>query len=295
MAITLSENFRAVFYAPFYAIQALGFYAREGVEVALLTSPAPAAAQADLLEGRIDLTWGGPMRVMKARDQDSSSPLVCFGEVVARDPFFLVGRADGQDFRLADLPRLRFATVSEVPTPWLCLQHDLRQSGIDPDRLERITDRTMADNLEGLSRGDLDVAQLFEPYVSMALRDGIGKVLYAASTRGPTVYTTFLATRAGIARNRTAFAAMLRAVRTMQAWLHQRSAEELAEVVMPFYPDVAEDLLAASLRRYQEAGLWARHPEVSREGFVRLAESLRSGGFVSRVHAYEDCVEQSLD
>ena len=129
----------------------------------------------------------------------------------------------------------------------------------------------------------------------MALRDGIGKILYAASTRGPTVYTTFLATRAGIARNRTAFAAMLRAVRTMQSWLINHSAEELAEVVMPFYPDVAEDLLAASLRRYQEAGLWARHPEVSREGFARLAESLRSGGFVSQVHAYEDCVEQSLD
>ena len=58
MAITLSENFRAVFYAPFYAIQALGFYAREGVEVELLTSPAPAAAQADLLDGRIDLSRG---------------------------------------------------------------------------------------------------------------------------------------------------------------------------------------------------------------------------------------------
>jgi NitT/TauT family transport system substrate-binding protein len=235
------------------------------------------------------------MRVMKARDQDSSSPLVCFGEVVARDPFFLVARADGPDFRLADLPRLRLATVSEVPTPWLCLQHDLRQIGIDPERLERITDRTMADNLDGLRRGDLDVAQLFEPYVSMALRDGSGKILYAASTRGPTVYTTFLAIRASIARNRAAFAAVIRAVRQMQSWLSDHSGEELAEVVMPFYPDVAEDLLAASLRRYHEAGLWARHPDVSREGFVRLAESLRSGGFVSRVHNYEECVDQSLD
>ena len=287
MAITLSENFRAVFYAPFYAIQALGFYAREGVEVALLTSPAPAAAQADLLAGRIDITWGGPMRVMKARDQDSSSPLVCFGEVVARDPFFLIGRADGPDFRLADLPRLRFATVSEVPTPWLCLQHDLRQSGIDPDRLERTTDRTMADNLEGLRRGDLDVAQLFEPYVSMALRDGSGKILYAASTRRPTVYTTFLATRAGIARNRTAFAAMLRAVRHMQAWLSITAGKNWPRWSCRSIRMWRSDLLAASLRRYHDAGLWARHPEVSREGFARLAESLRSGGFVSRVHAYE--------
>jgi len=294
MPISLCESFRAVFYAPFYATQELGFYDREGVEVAFLTSPAPAATQAELLDGRIDLSWGGPLRVMKMRDQDPASPLVGFCEVVARDPFFLVGKIDSPEFRLTDLPRLRLATVSEVPTPWLCLQHDLRQHGIDPDRVERTTNRTMADSLEALRRGDLDVAQLFEPYVSMALKDRIGKVFYAASTRGPTVYTTFLATRSSIARNRPAFAGMVRAVRTMQSWLYKRSAEELAEVVAPFYPDLAPDILTSSLRRYRDAGLWSGQPDVSREGFARLAESLRSGGFISRMHAYEDCVDQTL-
>ena len=42
MRLKLSENFRAVFYAPFYATHALGFYTSEGVEVELLNSPAPA-------------------------------------------------------------------------------------------------------------------------------------------------------------------------------------------------------------------------------------------------------------
>ena len=294
MPIKLAENFRAVFYAPFYAMQALGFYAREGVEVDLINSPAPAAAAPDLLKGTIDLSWGGPMRVMKARETDTNSPLVCFCEVVARDPFFLVGRGDRPEFRLTDLTRLRLATVSEVPTPWLCLQQDLRQSGIDPDRLERVTNRTMADNLEALRRGEIDVAQMFEPYASMALKSGIGNILYAASARGPTVYTTFLATRGSIERNRAAFVAMVRAVRHMQAWLVDHGAEELAAVVAPFYPSVASDILANSLRRYHDAGLWARSPEVSREGFARLAASLLSGGFISRLHAYEDCVDQSL-
>jgi NitT/TauT family transport system substrate-binding protein len=294
MPIKLTENFRAVFYAPFYATQALGFYAREGVEVDLRPSPAPAAAAADLLDGTIDLSWGGPMRVMKARDDNPKSPLVCFCEVAARDPFFLVGRADPPMFRLADLQRLRFASVSEVPTPWLCLQQDLRDAGIDPDRLERLTDRTMADNLEALRKGDLDVAQLFEPYVSMALATGAGRILYAASTRGPTVYTTFLATRDGIVRNRTAFAAMVRAVRRMEVWLQEHGPDELAAAVAPFYPSVAGELLVSALRRYHQTGLWATRPEVSREGFARLATSLLSGGFVSRMHSYDECVDQSL-
>lgn len=294
MQIKLSENFRAVFYAPFYATHALGFYLREGIDVKLLNSPAPAAAASGLLDGTIDLSWGGPMRVMKARDLDPNSPLMCFCEVVARDPFFLVGKGDPSNFRLGDLTRLKIATVSEVPTPWLCLQHDLREQGIDPAQLSRVTNRTMAENLEALRRGELDVVQIFEPYVSMALQASAGNILYAASTRGMTSYTTFLATRDSIERNRAAFTAMTRATRRMLDWLAESRGEELAAAVAPFYPDVASDVLASSLRRYHGARLWAHSPEVSRQGFERLADSLKSGGFISRMHTYEDCVDQSL-
>jgi NitT/TauT family transport system substrate-binding protein len=294
MHVKLSENFRAVFYAPFYATHALGFYTGEGVEVELLNSPAPAAAAAGLLDGSIDIAWGGPMRVMKARDDDPASPLVCFCEVAARDPFFLVGKRDPSNFQLADLTRLRIGTVSEVATPWLCLQHDLRVHGIDPARLDRVADRTMSDNLAALRSGELDVVQMFEPYVSMALRTGAGDVLYAASSRGPTVYTTFLASRDSIRRNRAAFDAMVRATRRTLSWVAEHSAEDLADAVAPYYPDVSREILASAYRRYRDAGLWARTPEVSRQGFARLADSLKSGGFIARNHSYEDCVDQSL-
>ena len=294
MHVKLSENFRAVFYAPFYATHALGFYTGEGLEVELLNSPAPAAAAMGLLDGSIDISWGGPMRVMKARDDDPGSPMVCFCEVAARDPFFLAGKGDPSVFRLADLPRLKIGIVSEVPTPWLCLQHDLRLQGVDPATLNCVLGRTMADNLDALRSGELDVAQMFEPYVSMALQAGAGEILYAANARGPTVYTTFLASRESIRRNRAAFDAMVRATRRTLSWVAEHNGAELAAAVAPYYPHVARGLLAGSLARYHDAGLWARTPEVSRQGFARLADSLRSGGFISRPHVYEDCVDQSL-
>src|SRR5262245_33122050 len=166
MPIRLMENFRAVFYAPYYATYALGFYEREGVEVELLTSDAPGDAVPKLLDGSIDLTWGGPMRVMKAHDQDRHSPLVSFCEVVSHDPFFLIGRGSAKPFRLTDLAQMKFASVSEVLTPWMCLQQDLRDSGIDPDKLPHFSDRAMTRNYHALQAGDLDVMQAFEPFVS---------------------------------------------------------------------------------------------------------------------------------
>jgi len=293
MRIRLAENFRAVFYAPFYAAHALGLYAREGVEVELLDSAAPGGGPAALLDGSADLTWGGPLRVMKARDQDPTSPLVCFCEVIGRDPFFLVGSGDGGEFRLTDLARLRFASVSEVPTPWLCLQHDLREAGVDPGKLARVTDRTMAENVAALLKRERDVIQVFEPYASLALAKG-ARILYAASSRGPTVYTTFTATRAGIERHRVAYAAMTRAMRSMQAWLAEHSGDDLAEVVAPFYPHVAPDILADSLRRYRAGGIWSSTTDMSRQGFARLGDSMLSGGYIAKPPVFADCVDQSL-
>ena len=260
MPIRLMENFRAIFYAPFYATHTLGFYAREGLDVELRTSDAPGDAVPKLLDGSVDVTWGGPMRVMKARDQDPASPLVCFGEVVSRDPFFLIGRRELAPFRLTDLSQMRFASVAEVPTPWMCLQHDLRLAGLDPASLTRISDRTMDENYAALRAGEIDVMQAFEPYASLAAKDGAGSVLYAASSRGPTVYTAFIAERHAVARQRDAIAAMTRATAKMEQWLYSHPPEELADATTSFFPSVPRDILVSSLRRYRDAGLWARDP-----------------------------------
>ena len=294
MPIKLAENFRAAFYAPFYAAQSLGFYAEEDVEVELIGSSVPGDGASALLNDTVDLTWGGPMRVMKAHDLQPSSPLVCFCEVVARDPFFLVGRHHRSEFELRDLTSLRFAAVSEVPTPWMCLQNDLREQGIDPSAIARAPDQSMGANLEALCKGQLDVVQLFEPYASMALQLEAGDILYAASTRGPTVYTTFIATKSGIERQRDSFIGLTRAILQMQRWLAEHGAEELANITAPFFPDVPRDVLVSSLRRYNQAGIWARVPDISKQGFTRLGECLVSGGFISQMPSYEECVDQTL-
>jgi NitT/TauT family transport system substrate-binding protein len=286
--LRLAENFRAVFYAPFYATLALGHFASEGLDVSLVTSTAPGGGPADLREGRADVTWGGPMRVMKYRDAGGPD-LLCFCEVVRRDPFYLVGRPSERGFNLRSLSRLRLGSVSEVPTPWLCLQQDLRDLGIDPAGVSRFAARTMGDNLAGLGRGDIDVAQVFEPFAEEALSAGFA-ILHAQSSRGPTSYTTFTATPEGIRRHRDAFTSMTRAVARTQAWLLHNADSDLAQAVGSFFPSIPVDVLARAFARYMQAGVWAGDTGVSREGFSRLGMSLRSGGFISSLPDYDACV-----
>lgn len=295
MNIRLAENFRAVFYAPFYATHALGLFAEQGVSITLLDSPSPGAGIAELAKGNIDVMWGGPLRVIKERDQfkRTEGSLVAFCEVAAKDPFFLLRRRQAAPFELKELVKLRFASVSEVPTPWLCLQQDLREVGVDPAQLNRVADRSMQDNLDALLRGELEVIQVFEPYVSLALANEDLEIVHAASQRGYTAYTTFISTFDGMQRNHAGFEAMISAIEKFRPWLAAHGPAELARVVKSFYPHVSLDILTACLTRYHAAQLWTCRRAISRQGFARLAASMLDSGYIERAARYEDCVAAS--
>jgi NitT/TauT family transport system substrate-binding protein len=294
MRLRLYENHRFVVYAPFYAAHAIGAYAAEGLTVELLPSPGVGLAEQALLDGAAEVIWAGPMRVMKHHDENPGSPLICFAEVICRDPFSIIGRYPNPDFRLADLAQMRIATVSEVPTPWLCLQEDLRQAGIDPARLDRVGDRSMAENLSALSERRIEAAQFFEPVVEQALASGSGHLWCAASTRGRTTYTAFVTTRDRLVGDAEPLLHMVRAIQRTQEWLHTSSASEIAAAISGFFPALDRDVLTAALARYQSQSVWGRDPVLPEDGFDRLRRCLISGGFIRRPTAYTACVDNRL-
>ena len=293
MAIRLYENFRALLYVPFFAAHALDAYKAEGVAVELLPSPGPGHGLQQVLAGQAELTWGGPMRVLHSYDQKPDCDLVCFGEVVGRDPFSVVGRRPRPDFKLADLATIRFASVSEVPTPWLCLQDDIRRAGADPTTLDRVADRSMEDNVAALRTGTLEAAQLFEPYVGEALAAG-GHVWYAAANRGVTAYTCFYTTRTLLERHRDDFQRMTRAIFRMQRWLHAQTAEAIAARVAPYFASIERSTLTGAIARYQKLGIWNREPVLPQAGFDRLKAAMLSSGMIRRGTDYARCVETGL-
>jgi NitT/TauT family transport system substrate-binding protein len=293
MAIVLQESLRGLFYAPYYAAFALGAYEKEGVEVRFAAAPGFGNAPNGLYDGSTDAAWGGPMRVNQLYEERADCDVVCFGEAVTRDPFLLVGRTPRPDFAIADLARVRIATVSEVPTPWLCLQHDLRLAGIDPAALDRVAGRSMAENMAALRAGTVDVVQLFQPLAEELIEEGSGHLWYAAATRGPCSYTTFYARRGVIAAKRDELLRMVRGLYRTQKWLHAQPAEALADTVQGYFPAVPRPRLVAALARYKALGIWGATPILPRDGYERLKAGLGSGGFVKGT-AYETAVDNSL-
>jgi NitT/TauT family transport system substrate-binding protein len=289
--MVLIENFRAVFYAPFYAACALGAYKAEGLEVELKAAAELGKALQAVSAGKGQVSWGGPLRILTALDLDPKCGYTAFCEVVGRDPFFLVGRTPNPAFTPAHLPQWTLAVVTEVPTPWICLQHDLRRAGIAPSAVKLAPGHTMAENAAALRAGEVDVIQVFQPYAQALMDEGAGHLWYAAASRGPTSYTSFNTTRSFIEREPETVLRLTRGMYRTLKWIAAHDGWALAEAIASYFPDVPVARLAACCERYRVHGLWNRTPVLQREGLEWLRDAMLAARAIGTCFTYEDCVD----
>lgn len=293
MRLRLCENLRAFGYAPFYLALAGGHFAAAGLDIALITSPSMSRTGAMLLEGAADVSWGGPMRVMMHHEADAACTLRCFAQIVARDPFVLVGRTPRPQFRFDDLVGQRLAIASETPTPWLLLQDDIARAGIDLGRLSLVEGLSMSDSAAALRAGDVDVVQTFEPHVGALMAAGC-HVWYLGAIRGDIAYTTFYATLDVLDRQREACRRLVRGMAAAQRHLRAAANAEVTAAIRPFFPETDLSALEAIVAAYQAARLWAHTPHLPPAAFVRLKAALLSGGLVSHDFPYDRIVDPGL-
>lgn len=291
MKINLIENFRALFYAPFYATFALGAFKAEGLDVELTTPSEFGNSLRALASGGADVSWGGPMRLMAARDKDPLASGVAFCEVVGRDPFFLIGRSSNPAFQMQDLLGKRVATVSEVPTPWICLQYDLKLAGVDPAAITHAPTKSMAENVDALRRGEADVIQVYHPYAATLVAEGVGHLWYSAANRGATCYTTLNTTRSFIQEHPDVVFRMTRAIYRVQKWIAAHDASALADVVASYLPDISLPMLTKGCEDYLQSGVWSRTPVVQQAGLEWKREAMLASGAIRERMGYETYVD----
>lgn len=284
---------RAFGYAPFYFALEGTFFQQAGIAIDHVTSPSASRTGDMLLEGRADVSWGGPMRVMMHHQKDPRCPLTCFAQIVARDPFVLVGREPNPAFRFQDLTGLTVAVATEVPTPWLMFQDDLARAGLDPAGLRRAPDMSMEDSAAALTAGKIDAAQVFEPMVDGLTQAGC-HVWHRFSDRGDIGYTTFYATRDYIEANREACRRLVRGMAAAQAAFQSAPAREIAAAIQAWFPGTPPATLARIITGYRDASLWARTPDLPATAFVRLKAALLSGGLITTDFPYERIVDANL-
>ncbi len=292
--LLLMEPFRAVFYTPYYVALDRGLFAAHGADIRIETAGTPDAAAGRLLDGSADLAWSGPMRPMLERSRSEASPLRSFGAAIMRDPFLLMGMGARPGFAMAKLASMRVAIPSEVPTPWWCLQQDLRDAGVDPAAMPGIRFMPMGEGARALLAGEVDAVLLFEPFAS-ALEEHGAALWYAAASRGPTAYSALYAVAPRIAEKEAAFRGAVAALGEALQWIAASTPAQIAELLAPRFTDTKPAHLLAAVSRYKSLGLWEGTTRLPEAALDRLALSMVGAGAMTHHPGYAACIDSRFD
>jgi NitT/TauT family transport system substrate-binding protein len=292
--IRVAETFRSIFYAPLAVAIHGGHFGAEGLDVDVVTAEFGAGTVGMMKKGEADVALSGLMRSFEQADR-GEAPLVHFAGVNDRNGFFLLSRAPRPSFGWSDLVGRTVISFGGAPTPWLCMQSVLRRHGVDPARVTFLRGLSTTDAVAAFRAGTGDFIEHGPPIVDRLLADGTGHLVAAmGDATGPVPFSSFMASRETLARDRERIVRFVRGFARAQRWMASSGAAEIAEVIAPAFPDIDRPIRVAAVERYVRQSTWARDPVLTRSGFDTLQTILLDGGFIRRAHRFEDLVDVEI-
>lgn len=96
--VRIGEVTRSLFYAPQYVAIEKGFFAEEGIDIELITTPGGDKTMTSLLSNVIDVALVGSETSIYVAQQGSDDPVINFAQVTQTDGTFLVSREKIDNF-----------------------------------------------------------------------------------------------------------------------------------------------------------------------------------------------------
>lgn len=84
--------------------------------------------------------------------------------------------------------------------------------------------------------------------------------------------------------------AFTRAIYKGMTWVKEHSSEEIAEVILPQFPDSDLASLTTIVERYKSQDTWKEDPIFSEEGFTLIQDIMEAGGELSKRVPFEALV-----
>jgi NitT/TauT family transport system substrate-binding protein len=292
--LVVYEPFRSIFYAPQWVALHGGHFAAEGLDVEVRTAGGGVTPTAALLDGLAQVSLGGLMRSLDVADRGGPR-LPHFAEVNSRNGFFLLSRRPLPDFTWRDLVGRTVLSFAEAPTPWQCLLTVLRRHGIDPATVRIERTRPVPEALAAFRAGHGDFLETGQPHTEALVQEGAAHLVASmGEATGPVPFSSYMTTERVLRDGRELLVRVTRALYRAQQRLARATADEIAALIAPAFPDVDAELRRRAVARYLAQGTWARDPVLRRPGYEALQQILLDGGFIRRRHRYEDLVDTAI-
>jgi NitT/TauT family transport system substrate-binding protein len=296
--VRYQETTRSVSYAASYVALAKNFFKEEGIDVDFQTAQGSDKVMAALLSGNADVALTGPEFPLYIWHGKSPLKVKIVCGLVATDSMFLLRREKKVGFEWSETKGKKILGWRRGSTPTLFLDAALRKNGINPSADVDINDNIGVSARYGaFLSGVADYGIFFEPEASRLQREGAGTIVASIGEAvGPIDFTVFSVSDDYIKHNPKTVQAWTNAIYRAQRWVKTSSRDELADVLVPFFPGIAREDLLASIDSHREKQLWKTEPLVRQEFLRKFEDILIAGEALQRNQyaKYEDVVDRSF-
>jgi NitT/TauT family transport system substrate-binding protein len=279
--VKYAEVVRTIFYLPKYVALENGYFKQEGLDIDLTTAGGGDRGTAMLLAGQVDIALQGPETLIFVENSESPEKVKMFSAITTTDGLFLLSRQKvaAGDFKWDMLKGKRVMGWRPGSTPAVFLEHVMRKHGVEPKKdVTYITNIAIPARMGAWQANQADFAIFTEPDPSRIEAEGQGTVVASIGKEaGPADYTGFMATDSYIKKNPDIVQSFTNAVYRGQLWSAKADPTEAAKLVAGYFPGVSVELLASSIKRYRDLGIFKFDPVTTPDALNRLQDIMIEG------------------
>ncbi len=290
--VRLIEVTHSLFYTPQYVALTQGFFEEEGLNVELTNGKGADKCMTALLSGEADIGFMGPEASVYVHSQGRDNYAVNFAQLTQRDGSFLVAREKDDNFTFDKLKGKTVIGGRKGGMPEMTLEYVIKDKGlIIGEDLEVRTDIQFDVMAGAFVGGEGDYVTLFEPVAASLEKEGKGYVVASIGEEGGYIpYTCYSATKDYIEKNPEIVQKFTNAIYKGMVWVNEHSSEEIAEAVLPQFPDTEKDVLVKLIERYRDQDSWKPDLIITEEGLNHLMNIMELAGELDERAPYEKIV-----
>lgn len=290
--VTLNEVAHSIFYAPQYVAIEEGYFKEAGIDLTLVTGFGADKVMTALVSDEAQIGFMGSEASIYVYLEGSKDYAVNFAQLTQRAGNFLVSREANDNFKWEDIKGKTVLAGREGGMPQMVFEYVLKQNNIDPKN-----DLDMVQNIDfGLTAGAFSGGQgemtvEFEPHATNLELQGDGYVVASLGVdSGYVPYTAYSAKQSYIEKNPEVIQGFTNAIQKGLEYVNSHSADEIAAIIAPQFPETDVKTIAIIVERYKEQDTWKNDTIFTKDSFDLLCDILESAGQLDGNVPYEDII-----
>lgn len=290
--VKVSEVTRSVFYAPQYVAINNGYFKKNGIDIELTTGGGADTVMTAVLSNQVDIGFAGPEASIYVYNEGKEDYCQVFAQMTKKDGSFLVAKSKDDNFSWQNLKGKTVIPGRKGGVPYMTLEYVLRKNGIDPKTDLKLDDSIKFDLMAGaFTSGDAEYVTLFEPTASLTEQQGKGYIVASVGKEaGDIPYTAYFAKKSYIEKNENLIQNFTNAICEGEKWVKNHTSEEIADVIIDFFPGTEKDLIKTAVQSYKDIDAWNETPVLKQESFDRLQDVMTMAGELQNKAPYEKIV-----